>query len=96
LQQKEEHRVPKSNIVPGPSQVSKVIETIFDKDPFLPPFNSLLVGEMNDDLEEGGIGYYVVLNKYAVVPGHFLLVTKGDLGSIIALIYRVFTQLPSL
>ncbi|PVF97901.1 hypothetical protein CPB86DRAFT_686302, partial [Serendipita vermifera] len=76
LQQKEEARVPKSNIAPDPSHVSKVVETIFHKDPFLPPFNSLLIGEMNDDLEEGGVGYYTLLNKYAVVPGHFLLVTR--------------------
>ncbi|CAG8761132.1 6577_t:CDS:2, partial [Acaulospora colombiana] len=68
LQKKEEARVPKSNIAPDPDHVSKVVETIFHKDPFLPPFNSLLVGEMKDDLEESGIGYYTLLNKYAVVP----------------------------
>ncbi|KAF7321788.1 ATP-transf domain-containing protein [Mycena kentingensis (nom. inval.)] len=43
-------------------------------DPFLPPYNTLLVGELRDaDSEEE---YVVLLNKYSVVPMHFLLVTK--------------------
>ncbi|KAI0027818.1 HIT-like domain-containing protein [Vararia minispora EC-137] len=46
-----------------------------EKDPFAPPYNSnLFVGS----LKYGGSGaeYVVLLNKYSVVPHHFLLVTK--------------------
>ncbi|KZT41511.1 HIT-like protein [Sistotremastrum suecicum HHB10207 ss-3] len=43
------------------------------KDPFAPPYNeNLIVGETE---VEGG-EYVVLLNKYSVVPSHFLLVTK--------------------
>ncbi|KAK7005782.1 ATP-transf domain-containing protein [Favolaschia claudopus] len=44
-------------------------------DPFEPPYNpNLLVGELRD--EDSGEEYAVLLNKYSVVPQHFLLVTK--------------------
>jgi len=44
-------------------------------DPFAPPYNPQLhVGDLRD--EEGGDEYAILLNKYAVVPHHFLLVTK--------------------
>ncbi|TFY80467.1 hypothetical protein EWM64_g3545 [Hericium alpestre] len=44
-------------------------------DPFLPPYNpQLYVGELKD--EEEGIEYVILLNKYSVVPNHFLMVTK--------------------
>ncbi|KAA1476064.1 hypothetical protein DENSPDRAFT_806627 [Dentipellis sp. KUC8613] len=44
-------------------------------DPFAPPYNSTLyVGEFKD--EEEDIEYAILLNKYSVVPNHFLMVTK--------------------
>lgn len=43
-------------------------------DPFNPPYNpNLHVGDLQD---EDGAEYVVLLNKYAVVSDHFLLVTK--------------------
>ncbi|KAJ7647046.1 ATP adenylyltransferase-domain-containing protein [Roridomyces roridus] len=43
------------------------------QDPFLPPYNpNLYIGELQQEQEE----YVVLLNKYSVVPQHFLLVTK--------------------
>ncbi|KAF8575102.1 HIT-like protein [Ramaria rubella] len=42
-------------------------------DPFAPPYiPKLLVGELTTDEEE----YVVLLNKYSIVPNHFLLVSK--------------------
>ncbi|TFY66347.1 hypothetical protein EVG20_g4738 [Dentipellis fragilis] len=44
-------------------------------DPFAPPYNSTLyVSEFKD--EDEGIEYAILLNKYSVVPNHFLMVTK--------------------
>ncbi|KAJ6500173.1 ATP adenylyltransferase-domain-containing protein [Mycena vitilis] len=44
-------------------------------DPFLPPYNpNLYIGELRDD--DNAEDYVVLLNKYSVVPQHFLLVTK--------------------
>jgi len=44
-------------------------------DPFLPPYNkNLHVGDLKDELSQEE--YTVLLNKYSVVPQHFLLVTK--------------------
>jgi ATP adenylyltransferase len=44
-------------------------------DPFAPPYTSnLFIGEIHD--KEGDQEYAVLLNKYSVVPRHFLLVTK--------------------
>ncbi|KAL5523889.1 hypothetical protein ACEPAG_8062 [Sanghuangporus baumii] len=44
-------------------------------DPFAPPYiPNLLVGELRD--EEEGEEFAILLNKYSVVPGHFLMVTK--------------------
>ncbi|TFK44348.1 ATP adenylyltransferase-domain-containing protein [Crucibulum laeve] len=44
-------------------------------DPFAPPHNpNLHVGDLRDDYNDEE--YVVLLNKYAVVPQHFLLVTK--------------------
>lgn len=47
-----------------------------DPDPFSPPYNSnLFVGYLrNEDQEQE---YVVLMNKYSVVPMHFLLVTRG-------------------
>jgi len=43
------------------------------KDPFAPPYiPGLFLGELKDEEEE----YVLLLNKYSVVPKHFLLVTK--------------------
>jgi hypothetical protein len=39
----------------------KLVETIVEKDPFLPPFTKLLIGEMNAALEEEEDGYYVLV-----------------------------------
>ncbi|KAL5528319.1 APA2 [Sanghuangporus sanghuang] len=45
-------------------------------DPFAPPYiPNLLVGELRD--EEEGEEFVILLNKYSVVPNHFLMVTKG-------------------
>jgi len=65
-------------VIPESGGTAKVVETIVNRDPFLPPFTSLLVGEMKDTLEEDGEGYVVLLNKFALIHGHFLLVTKGN------------------
>ncbi|KAJ7495961.1 ATP adenylyltransferase-domain-containing protein [Mycena galericulata] len=44
-------------------------------DPFEPPYiPNLLVGDLRD--EDNAEDYVVLLNKYSVVPQHFLLVTK--------------------
>ncbi|KAF8210649.1 HIT-like domain-containing protein [Mycena galopus ATCC 62051] len=44
-------------------------------DPFEPPYNqNLFIGELRD--EDNAEDYVVLLNKYSVVPQHFLLVTK--------------------
>ncbi|KDR75161.1 hypothetical protein GALMADRAFT_249099 [Galerina marginata CBS 339.88] len=46
-----------------------------NSDPFTPPYNeNLYVGDLKD--EESEEGFVVLLNKYSVVPHHFLLVTK--------------------
>lgn len=44
-------------------------------DPFAPPYNDqLYVGDLKDEMTEEE--FVVLLNKYSVVPNHFLLVTK--------------------
>jgi len=44
-------------------------------DPFAPPYNAnLYIGELKD--QESEEEFVVLLNKYSVVPQHFLLVTK--------------------
>ncbi|CCA69052.1 hypothetical protein PIIN_02911 [Serendipita indica DSM 11827] len=77
LAQKHKERAPTPNIAPDASNITAVVQTITQTDPFLPPFNSLHIGEMRDVLEEDSVeGYNVLLNKFALVKGHFLLVTK--------------------
>ncbi|KAG1799743.1 ATP adenylyltransferase-domain-containing protein [Suillus plorans] len=50
-------------------------ETVKKYDPFAPPYvPNLHVGDLRD--ESSGTEYGVLLNKYSVVPHHFLLVTK--------------------
>ncbi|KAF8693066.1 ATP adenylyltransferase, partial [Rhizoctonia solani] len=45
-------------------------------DPFAPPYvPDLFIGELKDELE--GDEYVILLNKFSVIPGHFLMVTKG-------------------
>ncbi|KAJ7282976.1 ATP adenylyltransferase-domain-containing protein [Mycena rebaudengoi] len=49
--------------------------TLKPHDPFEPPYNkNLYVGELQD--KENEQDYVVLLNKYSVVPEHFLMVTK--------------------
>ncbi|CAE6444293.1 unnamed protein product [Rhizoctonia solani] len=44
-------------------------------DPFAPPYiPDLFIGELKDELD--GDEYVVLLNKFSVIPGHFLMVTK--------------------
>jgi len=64
-------RVSTPNIAPDGG--NKLMETIA-KDPFLPPFTSLYVGEIIDEAEAQE--YVILLNKYAMVRGHFLMVSK--------------------
>ncbi|KAJ1300367.1 hypothetical protein OPQ81_005186 [Rhizoctonia solani] len=45
-------------------------------DPFAPPYvPELFIGELKDELE--GDEYAILLNKFSVIPGHFLMVTKS-------------------
>ncbi|CAE6364689.1 unnamed protein product [Rhizoctonia solani] len=45
-------------------------------DPFAPPYvPDLFIGELKDELE--GDEYVILFNKFSVIPGHFLMVTKG-------------------
>lgn len=45
-------------------------------DPFSPPYvPDLFVGEIKDELD--GDEYAILLNKFSVIPGHFLMVTKA-------------------
>ncbi|KAH7888699.1 ATP adenylyltransferase-domain-containing protein [Phlebopus sp. FC_14] len=48
------------------------------KNPFAPPYQNpkLHVGDLSYRGEDGSIDYAILLNKYSVVPHHFLLVTK--------------------
>ncbi|KAG6900484.1 hypothetical protein C0993_009794 [Termitomyces sp. T159_Od127] len=44
-------------------------------DAFTPPYNpSLHVGDLQDS---DGTNYVILLNKFALLPDHFMLVTKG-------------------
>jgi ATP adenylyltransferase len=65
-------------VLPTPRfETAPLLEAIKKKisDPFMPPYNTgLYIGEMKDELEENE--YVVLLNKFAVVEGHFLLITK--------------------
>ncbi|KAG2342474.1 hypothetical protein BDR05DRAFT_1060214 [Suillus weaverae] len=59
----------------APSQANQLDETAKNSDPFAPPYvPNLHVGDLRD--ESSGAEYGVLLNKYSVVPHHFLLVTK--------------------
>ncbi|KAJ2928607.1 hypothetical protein H1R20_g8479, partial [Candolleomyces eurysporus] len=54
-------------------------------DPFAPPYNPQLhVGDLKDELTEEE--FVILLNKFSVVPHHFLLVPKGSKISLSALI----------
>ncbi|KAG1746300.1 ATP adenylyltransferase-domain-containing protein [Suillus occidentalis] len=58
-----------------PSQDNQQDATSKNSDPFAPPYvPNLHVGDLRD--ESSGAEYGVLLNKYSVVPHHFLLVTK--------------------
>ncbi|KDN35824.1 hypothetical protein RSAG8_11258, partial [Rhizoctonia solani AG-8 WAC10335] len=46
-------------------------------DPFAPPYvPDLYIGELKDELD-GDDMPFLCLNKFSVIPGHFLMVTKG-------------------
>ncbi|CUA78031.1 hypothetical protein RSOLAG22IIIB_12998 [Rhizoctonia solani] len=58
-------------VLPAPNFVK-----IDKPDPFAPPYvPDLYIGELKDKLE--GDEYVILLNKFSVIPGHFLMVTKG-------------------
>ncbi|KAJ3762355.1 ATP adenylyltransferase-domain-containing protein [Lentinula raphanica] len=64
-------RLPTPNFGDG-TTVSKPMDKF---DPFAPPYDpGLLVGELTSEEISGQ--YVVLMNKYSVVPRHFLLVTK--------------------
>ncbi|CAE6486236.1 unnamed protein product [Rhizoctonia solani] len=45
-------------------------------DPFAPPYiPDLFVGELKDELD--GDEFAILLNKFSIIPGHFLMVTKA-------------------
>ncbi|KAI6104044.1 ATP adenylyltransferase-domain-containing protein [Pisolithus croceorrhizus] len=53
------------------------VATTGQPDPFAPPYSlNLYVGDLALDDEDDTAEYVVLLNKYCVVPHHFLLVTK--------------------
>lgn len=52
--------MPTPNIAPD-HDLAKLVETIVEKDPFLPPFTKILIGEMEAALEEEEEGYYVLV-----------------------------------
>ncbi|KAI9450350.1 hypothetical protein F5148DRAFT_1301205 [Russula earlei] len=61
--------------LPTPHFADREGENLRRADAFEPPYNpNLYVGELRD--EEEGTEYVVLLNKYSVVEGHFLLITK--------------------
>ncbi|KAJ6625891.1 ATP adenylyltransferase-domain-containing protein [Mycena sp. CBHHK59/15] len=61
-----------------PSTIAKHPESGIENnghDPFEPPYNTnLYIGDLQD--EDSKEDYAVLLNKYSVVPEHFLMVTK--------------------
>ncbi|CCA76059.1 related to WD40-repeat protein (notchless protein), partial [Serendipita indica DSM 11827] len=78
LAPKHKERAPTPNIAPDASNITAAVQTTTQTDPFLPHFNSLRVGELRDGVEEDSSeGYNVLLNKFGLIKGHFLLVTKG-------------------
>nr|GAT58563.1 predicted protein [Mycena chlorophos] len=61
--------------LPTPDFAPQELHEKKKEDPFSPPYNPHLhVGDIRD--EESGTEYAVLLNKYSVVPQHFLLITK--------------------
>ncbi|KAG1865810.1 ATP adenylyltransferase [Suillus subalutaceus] len=59
----------------GIAPSNQIDETSKNSDPFAPPYvPNLHVGDLRDESSEAEYG--VLLNKYSVVPHHFLLVTK--------------------
>ncbi|KAJ4483179.1 ATP adenylyltransferase-domain-containing protein [Lentinula aciculospora] len=62
--------------LPTPHFDSNIVEPVSEPlDPFAPPYDpGLFVGELSS--EEISEQYVVLMNKYSVVPRHFLLITK--------------------
>ncbi|KAI6134524.1 ATP adenylyltransferase-domain-containing protein [Pisolithus croceorrhizus] len=72
LQKKPEQRDGQILVSQEPS-----VATTGQPDPFAPPYSlNLHVGDLALDDEDHTAEYVVLLNKYCVVPHHFLLVTK--------------------
>lgn len=75
LQKKPTASPPATEAGSAPSQDNQQDATSKNSDPFAPPYvPNLHVGDLRD--ESSGAEYGVLLNKYSVVPHHFLLVTK--------------------
>jgi ATP adenylyltransferase len=75
LQKKPVVPLPAGEAAIAPSDQSDSDKTSKSSDPFAPPYvPNLHVGDLRD--ESSGAEYGVLLNKYSVVPHHFLLVTK--------------------
>ena len=71
----------KKPVLPTPHfEVPPVVESVTTEkllDPFMPPYNKgLYVGELKDELEDKE--YIVLLNKFALVEGHGLLISKSN------------------
>ncbi|KAH7916543.1 ATP adenylyltransferase-domain-containing protein [Hygrophoropsis aurantiaca] len=75
LQKKPKPVEPPSNTDSGVSPTNQPDEPARKPDPFAPPYvPNLHVGDMHD--EDSSTDYVVLLNKFCIVPNHFLLVTK--------------------
>ncbi|KAH7924250.1 hypothetical protein BV22DRAFT_1105598 [Leucogyrophana mollusca] len=73
LQKKPIEPAPTANA--GVALTNQPVEVIKKADPFAPPYvPNLHVGDLRDEDSSGD--YVVLLNKFCVVPHHFLLVTK--------------------
>ncbi|TFL01463.1 HIT-like domain-containing protein [Pterulicium gracile] len=69
----------KKPVLPTPQfEVPPVVSSTTEEkpvDPFMPPYNKgLYIGELKDELEDKE--YVVLLNKFALVEGHALLISK--------------------
>ncbi|XP_006460774.1 hypothetical protein AGABI2DRAFT_220942 [Agaricus bisporus var. bisporus H97] len=70
---------PQRAAVPDPTVTASISPNVLPRtkpiDPFMPPYNeNLYVGELRDEDSEDE--YVVLMNKFSVVPNHFLLISK--------------------